>query len=67
MESADENIVIMTCGNKSDLQDERAVSKEQGEEFAEEKDCLFLETSALENHNVEEAFMKVVRAICKRY
>jgi GTPase SAR1 family protein len=25
-ESADENIVIMTCGNKSDLSNERAVS-----------------------------------------
>ena len=34
IESADENIIMMMCGNKSDLEDERAVSREQGEEFA---------------------------------
>jgi len=67
VETADANIVMMVCGNKSDLIDERAVTSEQGEEFAEEKEILFLETSALENHNVEDAFMEVVKAICEKY
>ena len=59
-ESADENIVIMACGNKTDLVDERQVSKESAEEFAQEKEVLFIETSALESSNVETAFMQVV-------
>jgi small GTP-binding protein len=66
IEGADENIVKMICGNKRDLENERAVTEEQGREFAEENNILFLETSALENHNVEEAFMEVVKAICAR-
>ena len=60
-ESADENIVIMACGNKSDLEDERQVTQQQGQQFAEEKEILFLETSALESTNVEQAFMQVVK------
>ena len=47
----------MICGNKSDLTDSRAVSEESGKEFAKDKDILFIETSALESTNVEQAFM----------
>jgi small GTP-binding protein len=57
VDSADQNIVMMVCGNKSDLIDERKVSKEQGEAFAKEKEVLFLETSALDSTNVEAAFL----------
>jgi len=34
VDSADENIVMMVCGNKSDLEDERAVSSAEGQEYA---------------------------------
>ena len=60
MDSADENIVLIICGNKSDLEDERSVSLVEGKDFAEKKELLFIETSALESTNVEDAFLKVV-------
>uniref|UniRef100_C6JSH5 Uncharacterized protein n=1 Tax=Sorghum bicolor TaxID=4558 RepID=C6JSH5_SORBI len=50
---ADKNIVIMLVGNKSDLEEERAVSSEDAKEFAEKENLFFLETSALQATNVE--------------
>ena len=58
--SADENIVMMICGNKSDLTNERCVSQETGSEFAKNKEVLFIETSALDSTNVSKAFLTIV-------
>ena len=45
----------MICvGNKVDL--EKAVSTEEGKKFADEQNMHFIETSALSNTNVSEAF-----------
>ncbi|KAJ6792971.1 ras-related protein Rab11D-like [Iris pallida] len=60
---ADKNIVIMLIGNKSDLEDQRAVSVEDAKEFAQKEGLFFLETSALEATNVEPAFMTVLTEI----
>ncbi|KAL0909078.1 hypothetical protein M5K25_023602 [Dendrobium thyrsiflorum] len=60
---ADKNIVIMLVGNKSDLEDQRAVSTEDAKEFAQKEGLFFLETSALEATNVEAAFMTVLTEI----
>ncbi|XP_008782165.2 ras-related protein Rab11D-like [Phoenix dactylifera] len=60
---ADKNIVIMLVGNKSDLEDQRAVSTEDATEFAEKENLFFLETSALEATNVETAFQTVLTEI----
>ncbi|XP_058096894.1 ras-related protein Rab11A-like [Magnolia sinica] len=60
---ADKNIVIMLIGNKSDLEDQRAVPAEDAKEFAEKEGLFFLETSALEATNVEAAFMTVLTEI----
>ena len=48
------NITIMLVGNKSDLGQRRAVSTEEGEQFAKENGLAFMETSARTRHNVEE-------------
>lgn len=53
------NMTIMLIGNKSDLDHRRAVTVEEGEQFANEHDLIFLETSAKTAANVEE-----VRAPC---
>lgn len=45
---------IMLVGNKADLAHRRAVSKEEGEQFAKENGLLFLEASARTAQNVEE-------------
>ncbi|CAO2830603.1 unnamed protein product [Amaranthus hypochondriacus] len=60
---ADKNIVIMLVGNKSDLEDQRAVATEDAKEFAEKEGLFFLETSALEATNVETAFITVLTEI----
>ncbi|NVM01322.1 MAG: GTP-binding protein [Candidatus Helarchaeota archaeon] len=48
-------------GNKIDL--ERKVSEEQGKEFADKINYYFIETSALENRNVTEAFQYLIEKI----
>ena len=60
---ADMNIVIMLIGNKSDLGTLRAVPTEDAKEFAERENLFFMETSALEAINVENAFMTVLTEI----
>ncbi|CAA0833913.1 Ras-related protein RABA4a [Striga hermonthica] len=60
---ADKNIVIILVGNKSDLGDNRVVSTEDAKEFAQKEGLFFLETSALEAVNVEDAFLTVLTEI----
>lgn len=58
-----ENVPVLVVGNKSDLEIERQVSFEEGAAFAKSLGCPFLETSAKQRINVEEAFYGLVRAI----
>ncbi|XP_047315735.1 ras-related protein RABA4c [Impatiens glandulifera] len=60
---ADNNIVIMLVGNKSDLGSLRAVPTEDAKEFSERESLYFMETSALEAINVETAFTTVLTEI----
>lgn len=60
---ADSNIVIMLVGNKRDLQHLRAVPTEDGSLFAENNGLSFIETSALDSHNVENAFRSILSEI----
>ncbi|WZZ23746.1 hypothetical protein YC2023_007147 [Brassica napus] len=60
---ANPNMSIMLIGNKCDLAHKRAVSKEEGEQFAKEHGLLFLEASARTAQNVEEAFIKTAGKI----
>ena len=48
------NAVLMVVGNKCDLENARVISTEQGQSFADEHDCKFIETSASDNVNVNE-------------
>lgn len=61
---AEPNIVIMLVGNKLDLSGtSRAVSTEEGSQLAEKDGFLFMETSALDSTNVQNAFLKVIHTI----
>jgi Ras-related protein Rab-11A len=60
---ADSNIVIMLVGNKSDLRHLRGVSTEDSQAFAEKEGLFFIETSALESTNVEQAFQIILTEI----
>lgn len=60
---ADKNIVIILIGNKSDLESQRAVPTEDAKEFAQKEGLFFLETSAMEATNVDNAFSTVLTEI----
>merc|ERR1711976_734652 len=60
---ADNNIVIMLVGNKSDLRHLRAVPTDEAKSFAEKNNLSFIETSALDSTNVETAFHNILTEI----
>jgi len=62
---ADNNIVIMLVGNKSDLRHLRAVPTEEARSYAERNNLSFIETSALDSTNVETAFQNILTEIYK--
>lgn len=62
---ADDNIVIMLVGNKSDLRHLRAVPTDEAKAFAEKHGLSFIETSALDSTNVEPSFQHILSAIYK--
>ncbi|CAN8313521.1 unnamed protein product [Cochlearia groenlandica] len=59
----DTNIVIMLVGNKADLRHLRAISTQEAKDFAERENTFFMETSALEAVNVDNAFTEVLTQI----
>jgi len=58
-----ETVHKLLVGNKCDLVSERKVSSEDAREFADQLNLVFLETSAKDSTNVEEAFSKMARSI----
>ncbi|CAN8231488.1 unnamed protein product [Cochlearia groenlandica] len=59
----DSNIVIMLVGNKADLRHLRATQTEEARSFSEKENMFFMETSALDSTNVEQAFTHVLTQI----
>ncbi|KAE8706525.1 Ras-related protein RABA1i [Hibiscus syriacus] len=59
----DSNIMIMLVGNKSHLRHLGAVSTDDAKAFAERENTFFMETSALESTNVDNAFTEVLTQI----
>jgi len=57
---------IIVVANKCDLEMERQVSGHEGRELAKQFNCRFIETSAKQRVNVDEAFYNLVREI-RRY
>ena len=49
MNFADEEILVVVVGNKTDMQEKRAVTLEEAEKYAQKHRYFYLETSALEN------------------
>ena len=64
--TADKKITLILIGNKSDLEDQRQVTKEQGEEKAKEFGLAFLETSASSGDNLEKAFSLMINEVYKK-
>lgn len=63
---ADPKCNRLLVGNKCDMVSERAVDKNVAQEFADAESIPYLETSAKEGQNVEEAFHKMAAEIQQR-
>ena len=61
--NASKNVLKVLIGNKSDLEDKRVISYNQGKEFADTYGLKFIETSAKKNLNVNEAFETLGREL----
>ena len=61
--NASKNVLKVLIGNKSDLEDKRVVTYNQGKEFADTYGLKFIETSAKKNLNVTEAFETLGREL----
>ena len=59
-EKCKKNIQIILLGNKTDLEDKRQVSPEEGANLALANNYIFLETSCLKNKNVAYAFATLI-------
>ena len=64
--AADKKITILVIGNKCDLEDQRQVTKEQGEAKAASLQVAFLETSALSGENLNKAFEMMMNEVYKK-
>ncbi len=63
---ASDNVGRILLGNKCDMTDARQVSTDEGKELAEYYNVHFLETSAKDSKNIEEAFIIMTREIKSR-
>ena len=60
---APKTVLLVLVGNKTDLEDQRVISKERGENLAKENNMMFFETSAKSGKGIEEAFQKSIEAV----
>jgi Ras-related protein Rab-5C len=57
--------IIALVGNKTDLQDQRTIKKEEAIQYAKSKSILYFEVSAKTGFGVDELFKSVTKAIAK--
>ena len=60
------NFPIILIGNKSDLENERQVTKEEGEAKSKELGLLFFETSNKDGINIEETTIELINKIFEK-
>eukprot|EP01039_Chlorochromonas_danica_P009481 gene9481-10472_t len=63
---ADVNVNKILIGNKCDLTRQRVVTFEEGENLAKEFGIPFFETSAMNNINVDDAFLRITKDVHSR-
>jgi small GTP-binding protein len=64
-ESKTNDFKSIIVGNKIDLNDERTVTPEEGQNFANKKNCPFFESSAKDKINIDEIFLTLLKEILK--
>ena len=66
IENGNPDMSIILVGNKTDLEQRRSVSFEEGQRFARDNNLLFVEASAKTASNVEAAFNDPAEVILKK-
>lgn len=56
------NPSLIIVGNKSDLEEQRAVQYAEGQKFAEERHARFFETSATKGTNINDLFITIAKS-----
>ncbi|EFY85784.1 RAS small monomeric GTPase Rab6 [Metarhizium acridum CQMa 102] len=57
------DVIIVLVGNKTDLNEKREVTTQQGEDEAKKNNLMFMETSAKLGHNVKNLFKRIAQAL----
>ena len=60
-----DDVIFVLVGNKTDLENEREVSVEEGEKKAREMDLMFVETSAKSGYNVKHLLRIIIQSLSK--
>ena len=55
--------MVYLVGNKIDLENDREITKEEAEFFAQKENIKYIETSAIKNMKVNEAFTSLLNDI----
>src|SRR5687768_5181288 len=58
-----DHVAMILVGNKADLEKERQIETEAGQELAKKYNCPYYETSAKTGQNVENIFNELVREV----
>ena len=66
LEHKERDFPVVLVGNKCDLEDERKVTKEEGEDIAKKYNVKFYEASNKDGINVEESFKELINIILSR-
>ena len=66
-EHADENIIKYLVANKIDLNDDRKVTKDEGQKMAHQYGMKFFETSAKASINISECIESLTKDICDKF
>ncbi|KAI1734800.1 ras-domain-containing protein [Xylaria scruposa] len=62
----DENVPIVICGNKADLEEYRAIPRARGFEVSQRWGAPYYETSARNKTNVDEVFIDLCRQMLRK-
>jgi len=60
-----DEVPLVLVGNKCDLNDQRVITTDQGQDLAKKFNCSFMEASAKTRNNVEAIFHDLIRQINK--
>ncbi|KAJ3448299.1 ras-related protein rab-5b-related [Anaeramoeba flamelloides] len=65
--SAPRNVILLICGNKKDLEEQREVEDIEIEEWVSKRNCIYLETSAKDGTNVNSLFENACQLFSEKF